>query len=377
MKNRTSSKLFAVTLALLLTVGATAVPAYATGDSSPDEAISTTLNMAPPSSEPEGGSGGNVGKESAPTDSVSPPASSEPEAVSSSPEEPSSSPQSSSSQESSSSQKSSSSKSSSSKAVSSKPTRSVDTKENQINQRASQAQQAVSDPDVLSSQDWSELLSSEPSSGSSALAAGVGSGTTSTSSTPSNQGGGVSVLLISGIILIVLGVAGIGFFVYEQFFAQRSGRRGGYIGPMDISSHSHGSSMDDTEPLEFEDISSNSDGHKPNGKITLEDLHPAGTIPTGTGKAVKKAPSQKQPPKPTAKPAVKKAHTGDQDPTILIPKDVAKKAEPHPASHKITVPKRETSAAPAQDTANRPKSQATPVHESNFDWEKFFNEDDD
>lgn len=249
----------------------------------------------------------------------------------------------------------SSRRSSSSRAASSRVTSNVDTQQSRINERASQAEAAVSDPGALSSQDWSELLSSssQPSSG----AAGAVSDASSSASSTASQGGGVSALLIGGIILIILGVAGIGYFVYAQFFAGRRRRMDSLYDdelPVDISSYSTGN----TEPIpqEFEDISSNS--------TPLEHVRPAGTVQVKKpGAAAKKSPAGAKTPegqqsKPSAKPAVK-PEPSDRDATMPIPQPPVQRAEP---------------AAPLANGA--PKAQATPVQKSDFDWEKFFNDND-
>lgn len=223
----------------------------------------------------------------------------------------------------------------------------------------------MSDPGVLSSQDWSELLSSGAQN-SSAVAAGTASGLSSASSTPGGQGGGVSWLLILGIALIVLGVAGVGFFIYAQFFANRHGGHGGYNGPADISSRTVADPGDDTEPLEFEDISSHSVGYVDSGKKSFEGVRPAGTVNRTPAPA--KAPA----PKPTpAKPKPEKTVPNDRDVTAPIPQP---KPQVQP-QQKAELPKREPSA-PVDTADAKPKSQATPVQNSNFDWEKFFNEED-
>ena len=101
-----------------------------------------------------------------------------------------------------------------------------DTDQNLIDQLASQAAQANSDPDVLTSQDWSELLSQAESSGAESEDSSSGAllpeededdGTSSgmTASTRS------SWLFPVGIVLILLAVAGIGAFVYLQFILPR------------------------------------------------------------------------------------------------------------------------------------------------------------
>ncbi|MFU0831885.1 MAG: hypothetical protein ACFWUC_02960 [Oscillospiraceae bacterium] len=119
---------------------------------------------------------------------------------------------------------------------------SVDTHQQEIERAASQAQAATSDPDVLSSEDWESILSTESQLGS---AAGVASEQTSSAA---SQGGGSSWLFPLGITLIVLSACGIGTFIYLQFFSD-PGPRG--RGPR--------TGRDDYDGMEFIDISSHSE----------------------------------------------------------------------------------------------------------------------
>lgn len=222
----------------------------------------------------------------------------------------------------------------------------------------------MSEPDALSSQDWGELLSSAGSSAVS-TAGSVSQVSSAVSSTPTGKGGGFSWLLVLGIALIVLGLAGIGYFVYAQFISKNRGGRGGHGDPMNISSHGpkSGSPKDDTQPLEFEDISSNS----ASVKKPLEGVRPAGTI--------NRKPT---PPKAaqTPRPAKSVPTVGEKDATIPIPQP---KPAPAPAAKPAVSPQpavRTPAPAPAPQKADSPKAQATPVQESNFDWEKFFDEED-
>ncbi|MCI1966115.1 MAG: hypothetical protein LKJ17_08305 [Oscillospiraceae bacterium] len=125
---------------------------------------------------------------------------------------------------------------------------SVDTHQKEVEQAASQAAAAVSDPDVLSSEDWNSLLSTgESSSGSTASAS---------SAAEQNNGGG-SWLFPAGIVLIALAACGIGAFVYLQFFSGPGprGPHGPGSGPLDLNGG--------TTDTEFTDISSNSSGPHP------------------------------------------------------------------------------------------------------------------
>jgi uncharacterized repeat protein (TIGR02543 family) len=119
---------------------------------------------------------------------------------------------------------------------------SVDTHQQEIERAASQAEAATSDPDVLSSEDWESILSTESESVS---GAGIVSEETS-SDAP--RGGGSSWLFPVGITLIVLSACGIGTFIYLQFFS-------------DSGSHGPGAGggKNDFDDMEFVDISSYSE----------------------------------------------------------------------------------------------------------------------
>lgn len=149
--------------------------------------------------------------------------------------------------------------SSSSRPSSSSSYTSVDTRQNEVNQAASQAQQVISDPGVLSSEDWNSILST----GSQAQAAGTQSSSQASSSQASGGKGSSSWLLPVGIALIALAACGVGAFVYLQFFSgdghEKPDPRGG-----------GGDGGDAT--MEFTDISSFSDGssvyHSPDAPET-------------------------------------------------------------------------------------------------------------
>ncbi len=124
----------------------------------------------------------------------------------------------------------------------------VDTHESEVERAAREAEQAQNDPDALSSQNWGALLTS---SGTAENAAGPASA--AESAVPQEKGGASNLLLI-GILLVVAGAAGIGAFVYLQFFRGKRGRSGprrpgGGSGPGDATAA-------------FTDISSYSDGRR-------------------------------------------------------------------------------------------------------------------
>ena len=114
------------------------------------------------------------------------------------------------------------------------------------------------DPSALSSQDWSELLSSGESAESSDSASSEEASSSVLGSLKSR--GDSSWLLLVGIILIVVGVGGIGGFVYLQFIRPR---RVHHNTLEDMSQEdTQFVDMGDTGeiPTEFEDISSYSTG---------------------------------------------------------------------------------------------------------------------
>lgn len=245
----------------------------------------------------------------------------------------------------------------------------VDTQAQRVEAIASQAEQATSDPDVLSSQNWSELLSSGSNSqpqGSSA----AGDVSDSTSSQSADSSGGISWLLIAGIILIVLSLCGIAFFIYEQFIKDKDDRFGG---PRDISSRSSGKpTRKDPESTGFVDISSNSDGHV--GESGLDSISiPAAKTTTAAPQAPAKPVRQPEVPAEPKTPAKPEA-------PAVPPVQEAVKPQPEvtePAAPAVQERPLDSKApTPEQAKEDLPKSQATPVTESDFNWEKFFNEDE-
>lgn len=193
---------------------------------------------------------------------------------------------------------------------------SVDTHQHEVEQAASKAGAAISDPDVLSSEDWNSLLST----GSQASSSG---GTSSQTSSAAAKGGG-SWLFPVGIALIVLSACGIGAFVYLQFFSG-SGPHGPGPGS-GPDEPDFGSEPDDLDGgMDFTDISSNSTGPYP-------------------------APSPE--PKPSGTP-----HGTSDDDTMPIPRQARRR--------------------PERDDYDMSRSQAKPVgnEKKDFDWNKFFNDD--
>lgn len=170
---------------------------------------------------------------------------------------------------------------------------------------ASVSEPPQSDDGTLSSQDWGTLLAGE-SSGS--VSSAVSSAAVSSEA---QQAGGVSSMFLAGVLLVALGAAGVGTFVYLQFIRGRGGK-GGPRGP-----GGSGGATDDT--IVFTDVSSYSDGKKHNSELS-------GAV---------------RQPVPPEKPDTRAAENP---------------AAPHGTE----------------------MAQAKPVQgsDSNFDWEKFFNEEE-
>lgn len=197
-----------------------------------------------------------------------------------------------------------------------------DAHESEVEALASEAREATSDPGVLSSQDWSELLSSaaDPSAPA-ATESEVSSAADQTTS------GGFSWLFVVGVALIVLALGGIGLFVYLQFF---SGPRGGGKGP-------RGGGKKNDDDTVFTDVSSfSSPSQRTAGSGRDPDMED--TIPIGPKGGVSAPPAKRE--------------RGPAEP--------------------------DADDADTVDTFSR-MSQAKPVEgrKNDFDWEKFFNEDED
>lgn len=243
-----------------------------------------------------------------------------------------------------------------------KPVDNVQTDNAEINRNASKAAAAVSDPDMLSSQDWSELLTSGtvsgPSDGNVFNNVSGGNVRPGTSEEESEQehSGGVSTALIAGIILIVLGLGGIGAFVYLQFFAGKR-RDEDFV-------------YDTGEITEFMDISSDSSGEQQReGYLPAQEDEDAEISDELFQRAVSNPVSD-----PTAE-------------TEAIPLDALPKEPAAPAPLEIAQPDvkfrgsitPEEASAPAEPVdENTPYSFKVEVMEDtkdkdgNFDWDSFF-----
>ncbi len=239
--------------------------------------------------------------------------------------------------------------SASSRQASSSSYASVDTHQQAVEQAASRAREAVSDPDALSSEDWNSILST--GSGES-----TGADSAASSSSSSAKGGGGSWLFPVGIALIALSACGIGAFIYLQFFNNRGGRHGPHGG-----GETRGG--DSSDSMEFTDISSHSDG--------TDALRP------GTVKRPGKTRSGSDDTMPIP-PQVRR-----EDETRPIPPQVRRSPGPVPPKAarrddetRPVPPQVRRSPAPLPHDMSR--SQAKPVDgaRKDFDWDKFFNDDD-
>lgn len=292
-----------------------------------------------------------------------------------------------------------------------------DTDQNLIDQLASQAAQANSDPDVLTSQDWSELLSQAESSGAESEDSSSGAllpeededdGTSSgmTASTRS------SWLLPVGVVLILLAVAGIGAFVYLQFILPRrrpsapdpltgartdpsvddsfrgpsypdDGEEEGYVdvsAAASPSSHSYtGSPYDDDPYAEYarakEEAAAAQSGMTPEQEAlanqeTMElsayELQQK-DVPSGEMEDVFSSDETEQ--------LIRSGGSrqtqlpGSEEPSV--PQESVPSRNPVPQESAAPQP------APQEPAPERPKAQATPVSPDAakpFDWDKFFDE---
>ena len=226
------------------------------------------------------------------------------------------------------------------------------------------------DPSALSSQDWSELLSSGESAESSDSASSEEASSSVLGSLKSR--GDSSWLLLVGIILIVVGVGGIGGFVYLQFIRPR---RVHHNTLEDISQEdTQFVDMGDTGeiPTEFEDISSYSTGMPSDDSVTGEKETPKDvddTIDISSQTQEK----MDEDPYGQARPVVKKA----QAETTQVPPapdgytDISSHAETAVPT-KPSIPK--LNEHQAQKAAQAPGKAKDGKDSGDFDWDQFFNQ---
>ncbi len=251
--------------------------------------------------------------------------------------------------------------------VSKKPVASVNTDNAQINQAASRAAQATSDPDLLSSQDWSELLTSgevSQSPDAKPFDKNFQSGSTGKedNGNKNEKQGSFSWILPLGIVLIVLGLGGIAFFVYAQFFASR--RRDDLL--------------DGTgEIAEFTDISSDSSGLPQRGDYLPPEEADEG-MPADQPEAAEeaeKAPAQDRP---------ETAVTERETPSVeALTEEAPLQAKFEIAQPDVRFVKDAKPGEPAaqKDVGTDPYGFKVEIMEDkkdsdgNFDWDSFFDDD--
>lgn len=282
-----------------------------------------------------------------------------------------------------------------------------DTDQDLIDQLASNAATANSDPDVLTSQDWSELLSQADGESSFLDSSSTGGAILPTDDdtngpgdmTASNRS---SWLLPVGIVMILLAFAGFAVFVYLQFIAPRMKASSPAFSPAPLTG---GRTDPSVEPMTDLDgsgvVKVNRPGDKkPEQRIVPERAtpeqqafanqetmeisavglrHPAPQRPQmedifssdETEKIVRQGGArQAQPPQ---------AHSAA--PAAAPVPNAAPAAKPavspqHSAPLQAAAPAKQLSAAQS-GAKPQPKAQATPVSPDaakSFDWDKFFEE---
>ena len=216
-----------------------------------------------------------------------------------------------------------------------KSSETVSTDQNAIDQAARDAEEAGSDPGMLSSEDWSALLNSSSSDSS------LASESSSAVSSQAPNAGGTSKLFIIGIVLAVLGLTGVGVFIYLQFIYKPGG-----------PNHPDGTGgTGDDDTAVFTNLSSYSDG-RPHTADT-DALHKA-----QAGQLGEENPSE------------------EKTQVVRLPDSPA--AQPQPPKEEPQPPK-EKPQPKHQPPRHLAKSQAKPVEpeKSDFDWEQFFHDEDE
>lgn len=291
-----------------------------------------------------------------------------------------------------------------------------DTDQNLIDQLASQAAQANSDPDVLTSQDWSELLSQAESSGAESEDSSSGAllpeededdGTSSgmTASTRS------SWLLPVGVVLILLAVAGIGAFVYLQFILPR--RRpsapdpltGARTDPSVDDSFRGPSYPDDGEEEGYVDVSAaaspsshsytgspyDDDPYAEYARAKEEAAAQSGMTPEQEALANQETMElsayelqQKDVPSGEMEDVFSSDETeqlirsgGSRQTQLPVSEEPSVPQESVPSRNPVPQESAAPQPAPQEPAPERPKAQATPVSPDAakpFDWDKFFDE---
>lgn len=293
-----------------------------------------------------------------------------------------------------------------------------------IDQLASQAAQANSDPEVLTSQDWSELLSQAGAeeSGAESRASSDGAIVSPEDGEDGGSTGGMTAsnesswLLPTGIVLILLAIAGIAAFVFLQFILPRRQARasaplsGAQIDPSVDDSFGGSAGTDETQDG-YVDVSSGSHPHSYTGSPYDDDPYAeyarakeeaearqSETAPDQQALASQETmeissyelQQQQQAPASEMEDLFSSDETEQlvrsggtrqtQLPTHQPDAPAAPQAEPAPQTEPVSQPEPAPQAKPQQAPASqqaRSKAQATPVAQDDskpFDWDKFFDE---
>lgn len=278
-----------------------------------------------------------------------------------------------------------------------------DTDQDLIDQLASHAATANSDPDVLTSQDWSELLSQAGSDGSSSDSSSAGGAVLPTDDDTNGPGDMAtssrsSWLLPVGIVMILLAFAGFAVFVYLQFIAPRM-KASSASSPAPLTG---GRTDPSVEPMTDLDGSGVVKVHRPGDKKPEQRLAPEKATPEqqafANQETMEISSAGLRQPAPQ-RPQMEDIFSSDETEKI-VREGGARQAQPpqahsaaastakpaaspqNPAPTQAAVPSQTVTPAkqsPAAPSSAKPlpKAQATPVSPDaakSFDWDKFFEE---
>lgn len=240
-----------------------------------------------------------------------------------------------------------------------------DTQQGLINSRANAL--GSTDPDEQSNTDWSELLGGTASDSSEAVSAASSSAAVSSEGQKASSGG-VTWMLILGVLFILLALAGIGYFIYAQFFAGRGGPKNG--GP-------NGGGFDGNEDeTDFIDISSSSDGlqHREGYLPPEKDgKRQPGAQSASLNDHTVEIPSLSD--DPPIEEIVSAASDASRQPPLRNPHAVY--AGPSAAAQDPAAQNSAAQPADPADASRGQEAQASPAAQKNFDWNKFFEENSD
>lgn len=265
-----------------------------------------------------------------------------------------------------------------------------DTDQDLIDQLASHAATANSDPEALTSQDWSELLSQAGGDSSSSDSSSAGGAILPTDDDSGNSGDMTtstrsSWLLPVGIVCILLAFAGFAVFVYLQFIAPRMKAASSHSSPAPLTggrTDPSVESMTDSDGSGILKVHRPSESHAPvrPEKPTAEEqaLASQETMEISTARLQESAPQR---------PEMEDIFSSDEAEKI-VREGGARQAQPPQAENTepatpaapngpAQAPDTPAAPAPASNAAPRPKAQATPVSPESdkpFDWDKFFEE---